>query len=251
MKAKEVKSAILSLAKEGTEILGEAQGTQEEPIQILGKLSTEYQSWYSRSYEAVTQLMPSRLDEFEKLYLPDTNKRKVITAENYSISDFLKGVTVTDYEGNETINRYNCFAAGFSTQILIVQSLANKVDSAIADIRGVLQADLFDNELDAADELQRSGHSRAAGALSGVTLESHLRTVANAHSIAIKKKSPGIGHLNDVLKDAGVYDVPMWRFVQRLGDIRNLCTHAKDREPTSEEVSELVSGTDKVVKTIF
>jgi len=46
-------------------------------------------------------------------------------------------------------------------------------------------------------------------------------------------------------------DVANWRWIQRLGDIRNLCAHAKDREPTKDEVLELVNGVEKCIKTIF
>jgi hypothetical protein len=48
-----------------------------------------------------------------------------------------------------------------------------------------------------------------------------------------------------------VTTVPQWRFIQHLGDIRNLCDHAKEREPTKEEIEDLVAGTEKVLKTIF
>ena len=42
------------------------------------------------------------------------------------------------------------------------------------DIRQLVQADLFDSELDAADELGKKKFTRAAGALAGVVLERHL-----------------------------------------------------------------------------
>jgi hypothetical protein len=48
-----------------------------------------------------------------------------------------------------------------------------------------------------------------------------------------------------------VTTVPQWRFIQHLGDIRNLCDHAKEREPTKEGIEDLVAGTEKVLKTIF
>ena len=57
--------------------------------------------------------------------------------------------------------------------------------------------------------------------------------------------------MNDTLKNATVIDVPVWRNLQRLADIRNLCSHAKDREPTRDEVEELISGAQKVIKTLF
>jgi hypothetical protein len=43
----------------------------------------------------------------------------------------------------------------------------------------------------------------------------------------------------------------MWRKVQYLGDIRNLCSHQKDTEPTEEQVKELIDGVNAVIKNIF
>lgn len=68
---------------------------------------------------------------------------------------------------------------------------------------------------------------------------------------AVRKKDPAINDFNQPLKDAGVLDVPAWRQIQRLGDIRNLCDHNKHREPTKDEVIELIDGVDKISKTLF
>jgi hypothetical protein len=67
----------------------------------------------------------------------------------------------------------------------------------------------------------------------------------------IRKKSATISDFNDALKEGGVLDVPVWRGIQRLGDLRNLCGHNRDREPTSDEVRELIDGVEKTSKTLF
>ena len=72
-----------------------------------------------------------------------------------------------------------------------------------------------------------------------------------AHNIKTRKKHPTISDFNDLLKNGGVLDTPTWRQIQRLGDVRNLCDHNKDRDPTKEEVEELVSGVEKFTKTLF
>jgi hypothetical protein len=119
------------------------------------------------------------------------------------------------------------------------------------DIRQLVQADLFDSEIACAAELLRCGFGRSGGALAGVVLEKHLAQVASNHSVVIRKKDPSISDLNDALKAATTYDIPVWRGIQRLGDIRNFCDHSKQREPTDEEVQELISGVAKVTKTVF
>jgi hypothetical protein len=107
---------------------------------------------------------------------------------------------------------------------------------------------LFDSELDAAAELAKNKFLRAAGALAGVVLE--VQVCAN-HSIKISKKAPGISDLNDLLKASNVVDVPQWRLIQHLGDIRNLCDHSKATEPTHSQVDDLIGGVSKVMKTLF
>ena len=130
-------------------------------------------------------------------------------------------------------------------------AIEDKVDSILADIHGVLEAELFDSELEAGRELLKKGFLRPAGILAGVTLERHLSNVVSTNRITILKNDPSISDFNDALKKNSIYDVPKWRFVQRLADIRNICGHAKEREPTKEEVDELLNGVEKVIKTFF
>jgi len=126
-----------------------------------------------------------------------------------------------------------------------------RFESSLFDIRQLVQADLFDSELDAAKELAKHKFTRAAGALAGVVLERHLAQVCQNHGIKIVKKEPGIADLNNALKEANVIDLPQWRFVQHLADIRNLCDHNKKSEPTVEQVDDLVAGVTKVTKIMF
>lgn len=113
-----------------------------------------------------------------------------------------------------------------------------------------MSAELQDEELKVASQLLEI-NLRAAGAVAGVVLEGHLQRVAVNHGITISKKNPTLGDLNDPLKNEGVYDIVPWRKIQHLADIRNYCDHKKDREPTVDEVKDLIDGTDYVIKTIF
>ncbi len=36
-----------------------------------------------------------------------------------------------------------------------------------------------------------------------------------------------------------------------LADIRNVCDHKKEKEPTEQQVTDLIDGTNKVLKTVF
>ena len=91
---------------------------------------------------------------------------------------------------------------------------------------------------------------RAAGALAGVVLERHLQRAAENHGIVLKKKDPTTSDLNDPLKEKGVYGIPVWRKIQYLADIRNLCSHKNGADPSQEQVSELIEGVNAIVKTV-
>lgn len=105
--------------------------------------------------------------------------------------------------------------------------------------------------MDAAKELAKNGFNRAAGVVAGVVLERHLKEVSGNHGITIRKRAPAISDLNDTLKNENVIAIPDWRSIQHLGDLRNLCGHDKDSEPTRDKVNDLISGVAKVTKTIF
>lgn len=247
---KQIRKSLSDLIGEGLDILKEFHESKNKTISILGETSFKYQTWFTRSLSTVKQIIPDRTDEFISYYKSDP-KRKRIDAENYSIADYLHGLRKTDVYGDAEFDHSAVFLSKLSTQIQILQSALDQLNWKVADIVGLLQAHLFDREIDAARELESKGHLRAAGTLAGVTIERHLAGVCKAHSVTVRKKNPSISDLNDALKNAGVIDVPNWRLVQRLGDLRNLCAHSKAREPTKDEVEELLVGIDKALKTIL
>jgi hypothetical protein len=206
--------------------------------------------WYSEARALIRQLLPDRLADFVRHY-EKPKPRKDITAENYRIEDYLQGLTVTRGYLNEKVVGLEAAIPHFREQLSILKAVAQRFESSLFDIRQLVQADLFDSELDAAVELAKNKFTRAAGALAGVVLEKHLAQVCQNHGIKITKKHPGIADLGEALKKAAVIDTPQWRFIQHLADIRNLCDHAKTNEPTGAQVNDLISGVQKIVKTLF
>ncbi|MCY3954465.1 MAG: hypothetical protein OXF47_00560 [Nitrospira sp.] len=216
----------------------------------LLEFGAAYQRWYSRAYKLVESLAPERLDEFVSYYLVDP-KRKVLDAANYAIQDYMMCIAARKDIGDEPLwNVNHCVMLRIVNQIQIVDSLASRVESVLQDVTGHLLAEIQDSELAAAAKLKKVS-IRAAGALAGVVLERHLQRVAENHKIGIRKKDPTISDLNDPLKKKNVYEVTMWRKIQLLADIRNRCTHKKSLEPTDEQVDELLTGVNSVIKSVF
>lgn len=222
----------------------------EEVLKNIPSFSEEYQSWYSEAKTLIKQLLPERLADFVRYY-EKAKSRKNITSENYSIEDYLQGLKVTRGIYQEKVVGPDAAIPNFQQQLAILNAVKTRFESSLFDIRQLVQADLFDSELEAAKELNKHKFARAAGALAGVVLERHLGQVCDNHEIKFTKKNPTIADLNNALKESEVIDVIQWRFVQHLGDIRNLCDHDKKIEPTPEQVDELISGVTKITKTFF
>jgi len=219
-------------------------------IKKLPSFGSDYQKWYSKAQALVKQVLPDRLSDLTSHY-EFPRVRKGIDFQNYMIRDYLQGLMITRGGGSQVIADGSAAIPEFRQQLNIVKAAKDALGSRLMDLTAVLQADLFDSEVETAGALAKAGYLRAAGAICGVVIEKHLRHVCDMHNVTVRKKNPGISDLSQLLKDAGVLTVPQWRFIQHLADIRNICDHAKGREPTKEEIADLVTGTEKVLKTVF
>ena len=190
------------------------------------------------------------MEDFVAHYETPKN-RKEVTYATYRILDYLQGLTITREYQKEKIVGPDAAIPQFGQQLAIVKAIESRFESSLFDIRQLVQADLFDSDLDAAEELAKKKFTRAAGAMAGVVLERHLAQVCSNHGLKLTKKSPTIADLNDALKQSKVIDVPDWRFIQHLADLRNLCDHNKASDPTTDQVSELIAGVRKVSRTLF
>ncbi|NHZ86306.1 MAG: hypothetical protein GWP19_10550 [Planctomycetia bacterium] len=221
-----------------------------EYIKKIPIFSNKYQDWYSESLITIKQLLPDRMNDFIRLYEKPKTTRKEITHENYTIEDYLNNITVTSSMYGKIVGPESAIPR-FKQQLNILKSIKKRFTSTLFDIKQLVQADLFDSELEAAKELVNKGYLRGAGAIAGVVLEKHLAQVCINQGIKIIKKKSSISDFNDKLKGAKTYETPTWRKIQHLGDLRNLCDHKKKRDPNIEDVDELIEGVEKITKTIF
>ncbi|MCD1642727.1 hypothetical protein [Aurantimonas coralicida] len=228
------------------------EGDAENFKLYLSKLPNfkhKYQEWYSKAQELIRQVLPNRLQDFVS-YFEIPKGRKDITFQNYMIRDYLQGLQVTRGWDKEVLVGGAAAIPEFVQQLNMVKAAKGALDSALIDLKAVLQADLFDSEIETAVALAKAGYLRAAGAICGVVLEKHLLHICGTHKLTVHKKNPGISDLNQILRNGEVTTIPQWRFIQHLGDIRNICDHAKGREPTKDEIDDLVIGAQKTLKTI-
>lgn len=194
-------------------------------------------------------MAPDRLEEFIGYYRVDP-KRKTVHAGTYVIQDYINGYgPAPDDIGAKPFNEMTLTSIRLLNQVQILASIQSRIDGVLSDVQGALLAELEDRELDAAQKL-KPVNLRAAGTLAGVVLERHLQRVAQTHGVVVKKNNPTIADLNDPLKQQSIYGLPVWRKIQYLADVRNLCAHKKDLEPTEGQVAELIEGVNAVIKSV-
>lgn len=241
-KREAIHKELAALYKEGAELAVSFQKKEDKQFHY------DYQRWYTKALKVAASLAPDRHAEFRGYYEVDP-KRKSLGYGTYVIQDYLKGVAPGgyQYEGFDTRKQVlQCFL----NQLTILNAIEERIDSVLSNIEGELYAELQDNEVAVARQLLKVS-PRAAGALVGVLIEGHLQKVADSHGIKIAKKNPTIADLNDPLKAASVTDTASWRKISFLADLRNLCSHKKDVDPTKEQVEELISGAEWLTKNVF
>ena len=166
-------------------VAGKLSDKAQDMLENLPLFSEGYQAWYSEAKALVRQLLPDRLDDFSGYY-EKPKMRKGITVENYRISDYLMGHQVTGMgmEDGEfglvekVIVGTSAAIPSFVQQLEIVKAIEKRFESALFDIRTIVQADLFDSELEAAKALVQHGFFRPGGALAGWCWRGTLRRSA-------------------------------------------------------------------------
>jgi HEPN domain-containing protein len=201
-----------------------------------------YETWYSKSLKVIQSIQPDRINDFKLLY--KNEKRKELNHGTYTLSDYLIRLA------NGFCGPKNAVPK-FDIQLGILRSTYNLFDTSVANIRELLAADLFDSEIDSASELLKKKFYRASGVIAGVVLEKHLKSICIKHGIKITKKNIGLSELTQLLYESKIYELETHREMELYTELRNLCSHKKNREPNAEDVQKLISGVNSVIKSIF
>lgn len=240
-KREAIRKELAALHKSGAELGIAFQKKEDSNFQY------DYQKWYTIALKIVGFLAPDRVVEFRQYYEIDP-KRKHLGYGTYVIQDYFKGVAPSGYQYPGFDSRKQVLTCFFN-QLTILQAIDDRAGSILDQIETELYSELQDSEVATARKLSAI-NVRAAGALVGVVIEGHLQKVASAHQLILTKKNPTIADLNDALKSASVIDVPAWRKIGFLADVRNLCSHKKATDPTKDQVEELIQGAEWLTKNI-
>ena len=104
-------------------------------------------------------------------------------------------------------------------------------------IRNLVQAEVFDSELEQASELHGAGYILPAAVVAGVVLETTLRQMCTDMSIPIGK----LDKMNADLAKAGAYNSLVQKQITALAGIRNSAARGHPEDFTDTGVANMIS----------
>lgn len=138
----------------------------------------------------------------------------------------------------------------FTTKRVKAVFLAAKEDfegGYLASVRQLVQAELFDSELEQAKELLSAGFHTAAAVVTGVVLETTLRDLCIQQGLQVGK----LDKMNVDLAKAGKYNAIVQKRITALAGIRNSAAHGIANEFTKEDVSSMISEVERFVGDVL
>jgi hypothetical protein len=111
------------------------------------------------------------------------------------------------------------------------------------DVRGLIQAEVFDDVLEQATELVRVGYKDAACVVAGVALETTLKELCSRHNIPPCK----LDRMNADLYKAGVYNLVLQKQITAWAERRNRAAHGEWNEYNQADVQDMISGVTRLI----
>ena len=189
-----------------------------------------YQRWYSTSLHLIEEyLNEDRRREFKGIY------KDIITFLQPDGSMY----SLKEEDINTFINKLDI-------QRGILIGIPDVIEVKEMNLRKLISADFVESELEEAEVLFKNKYIRGSGALAGVALEKHLKTMCDLNHVPYTFKDT-IDPIATALYKKDHLEKTEFKKIQYLASIRNKCDHPEDI--TKKEVGELINGTKKFINT--
>lgn len=110
-------------------------------------------------------------------------------------------------------------------------------------VRSLIQAEVFESELDQARQLFDAGYMTAAAVIAGTVLETTLRELCDRDGLPRGK----LDKMNADLSKAGVYNLLVQKRITALADIRNNAAHGNSSSFASDDVRDMIQYIESFV----
>ena len=106
----------------------------------------------------------------------------------------------------------------------------------LSKIRNLVQAEVFDNELEQAEELLAAGYATAAAVIAGTVLETSLRQICADRGLGVGK----LDKMNADLAKAGAYNSILQKRITAIAGIRNAAAHGDANAFRKDDVEGMI-----------
>ncbi|MCK0789798.1 HEPN domain-containing protein, partial [Acinetobacter pittii] len=113
----------------------------------------------------------------------------------------------------------------------------------LTSFKQIVQAEVFDSELEQARSLLSSGYKNSAAVIAGVVLETAIKELCLNNGIELEKKK--LTRLNEDLAKAGVYNPLQQKLITAMADIRNNAAHGDYDQFTKEDVHRMIEDIER------
>ena len=178
----------------------------------------------------------SRVDKKLLLAWVVKTKNLLISAcgeKSQHYKEFVKAEKIRTYESN--YDSFERMKAVFSA------AMDDYKGGFLTTIKNLIQADVFDTELEQARELLNSGYKLAAAVITGVVLETTLRDLCAQEYLTHSK----LDKMNADLAKAGVYNKLQQKRITAIADIRNSAAHGKPEEFSEDDVKNMIRDVEQ------
>jgi hypothetical protein len=111
------------------------------------------------------------------------------------------------------------------------------------ELKLLVQGEVFDSELEQANELLTSGYIPAAAVTAGVVLEAGLREMCVDRALPIGK----LDKMNADLAKAGAYNKLVQKQITALADIRNNAAHGHYDQFSKDDVFSMIKDVQRIL----
>ncbi|WP_423936061.1 DUF4145 domain-containing protein [Comamonas sp. 23] len=109
--------------------------------------------------------------------------------------------------------------------------------------KSLIQAEVFDSELEQAQALLDAGYKSPSAVVAGVVLETSLRELCDRHSIPHGK----LDKMNADLAKEGVFNKLQQKRITAIADVRNSAAHGKPDDFSEADVSDMIRDITRFV----
>lgn len=118
------------------------------------------------------------------------------------------------------------------------------------EIRRLVEAEVFADFLEQAEELLDAGYVAPGAVVAGCVLEDGLRKLCRANGVAIPEK-PKLDRMNADLAKANVYNKLVQKRITAIADIRNNAAHGNWDEFDADDVKDMIQWIAKFTEEHF